>query len=132
MIVHDPKRFENGALVEAPVSQLDVLPTVADLLGYEIEGGAYQGSSLLGPPPEDRLLHFSCWGSEECLGSIERYEKYIYYYDNQPDELYDLSEDPLERKNLAGERQEDAQKRRGELLEWHSMINATYRGPQRE
>ena len=132
MIVHDPKRFENGARVEAPVSQLDVLPTVADLLGYEIEGGAYQGSSVLGPPPEDRLLHFSCWGSEVCLGSIEGYEKYIYYYDNQPDELYDLSEDPLERKNLAGERQEDAQKRRDELLEWHSMINATYRGPQRE
>ncbi len=132
MIVHDPKRFEDGARVEAPVSQLDVLPTVADLLGYEIEGGAYQGSSLLGPLPEDRLLHFSCWGSEVCLGSIEGDEKYIYWYDNQPDELYDLSEDPLERKNLAGERQEDVQKRRSELLEWHSMINATYRGPQRE
>jgi lipoteichoic acid synthase len=132
MIVHDPKRFEDGARVEVPVSQLDVLPTVADLLGYEIEGGAYQGSSLLGPPPEDRLLHFSCWGSEVCLGSIEGYEKYIYYYDNQPDELYDLSEDPLEQKNLADERQEDVQKRRSELLEWHSMINATYRAPQRE
>ena len=132
MIVHDPKRFENGARVEAPVSQLDVLPTVADLLGYEIEGGAYQGSSLLGPPPEDRLLHFSCWAAEQCLASIQGNEKYIYNYDKQPDELYDLSEDPLERKNLAGGRQEEAQKRRSELLEWRSMINATYRGPQRE
>ena len=132
MIVHDPKRFENGARVEAPVSQLDVLPTVADLLGYEIEGGAYQGSSLLGPPPEDRLLHFSCYAAEQCLASIQGNEKYIYNFDKQPDELYDLSEDPLERRNLAGARQEDVQKRRSELLEWRSMINATYRGPQGE
>jgi arylsulfatase A-like enzyme len=132
MIVHDPKRFENGARVEAPVSQLDVLPTVADLLGYEIEGGAYQGSSLLRPLPEDRLLHFSCYAAEQCLASIQGNEKYIYNFDKQPDELYDLSEDPLERRNLAGARQEDVQKRRNELLEWRSMINATYRGPQGE
>ncbi len=132
MIVHDPKRFEDGARVEAPVSHLDVLPTVADLLGYEIEGGAYQGSSLLRPLPEDRLLHFSCYAAEQCLASIQGNEKYIYNFDKQPDELYDLSEDPLERRNLAGARQEDVQKRRSELLEWRSMINATYRGPQGE
>ncbi len=132
MIVHDPRRLENGARVEAPVSQLDILPTVADLLGYEIDGGAYQGSSLLGPLPEDRSLHFSCWGAEACLASLEGTEKYIYYYDNQPDQLFDLSEDPLEQENLAGERQEDAEERRSELLAWRSKIDAIYRGPQRE
>ncbi len=132
MIVHDPRRLENGARVEAPVSQLDVLPTVADLLGYEIDGGAYQGSSLLGPLPEDRSLHFSCWGAEACLASLEGNEKYIYYYDNQPDQLFDLSEDPLEQENLASERQEDAQKRRSELLAWRSRVDAIYRGPQSE
>ena len=131
MIVHDPGRFENGARVEAPVSQLDILPTVADLLGYEIDGGAYQGSSLLEPLPEDRSLHFSCWGAEACLASLEGTEKYIYYYDNQPDQLFDLSEDPLEQNDLAAERQEDVEERRNELLEWRSRIDATYRGPQR-
>jgi arylsulfatase A-like enzyme len=132
MIVHDPRQLENGARVEAPVSQLDILPTVADLLGYEIDGGAYQGSSLLGPLPEDRSLHFSCWGAEACLASIEGNEKYIYYYDNQPDQLFDLSEDPLEQENLASERQEDAEERRSELLAWRSKIDAIYRGPQSE
>lgn len=132
MLFHDPKRFENGARVEVPVSQLDILPTIADLLGYEIEGGAYQGSSLLGPLSEDRLLTFSCWGAEVCLASLQGTEKFIYYYDNQPDQLFDLSKDPLEQENLAGERQEDAEKRRSELLEWRSKIDAIYRGPQRE
>ena len=132
MLVHDPKRFENGALVEEPVSQLDVLPTIADLLEYEIDGGAYQGSSFLEPLPEDRTLHFSCWGAESCLASLEGTEKYIYYYDNQPDQLFDLSEDPLEQENLASERQEDAEKRRSELLAWRSKVDAVYRGPQSE
>ncbi len=130
MLVHDPKRFENGARVEAPVSQLDVLPTIADLLGYEIDGGAYQGSSFLRSLPEDRTLHFSCWGAETCLASLEGTEKFIYYYDNQPDQLFDLSEDPLEQENLASERQEDAQERRSELLDWRSIVDAIYRGPQ--
>ena len=132
MIVYDPRRFENGARVEAPVSQLDVLPTIADLLGYEIDGGAYQGSSFLGQLPEDRTLHFSCWAAEACLASLEGNEKYIYYYDNQPDQLFDLSEDPLEQKNLAGERQEEVEERRSELLAWRSRIDAIYRGPQKE
>jgi arylsulfatase A-like enzyme len=133
MIVHDPKRFADGARVESPVSQLDILPTIADLLGYKIDGGAYQGSSLLGSPlPEDRSLMFSCWAAEECLASLEGTEKYIYYYDNQPDRFFDLSKDPLERKNLAGERHEDVEKRRSELLAWHSRIDAIYRGPQRK
>ena len=132
MLIHDPEQFENGARVETPVSQLDVLPTITDLLGYEIEGGAYQGGSLLGPLPEDRMLHFSCWGAETCLASLKGTEKYIYYYDNQPEQLFDLSEDPLEEENLAGERQEDVEERRSELLAWRSQIDAVYRGPQRE
>jgi phosphoglycerol transferase MdoB-like AlkP superfamily enzyme len=132
MLVHDPKRFQNGARVEEPVSQLDVLPTIVDLLGYEIDGGAYQGSSFLEPPPEDRPLYFSCWGAESCLASLEGTEKYIYYYDNQPDQLFDLSKDPLEQENLASERQEDVEKRRSELLAWRSKVDAIYRGPQSE
>jgi lipoteichoic acid synthase len=132
MIIHDPRRFENGARVEAPVSQLDVLPTIADLLGYEIDGGAYQGNSFLGSLPADRALHFSCWGAESCLANLQGTEKYIYYYDNQPDQLFDLSEDPLEQTNLADERPEEVEKRRNELLAWRSKIDAIYRGPQGE
>jgi lipoteichoic acid synthase len=130
MLVHDPERFQNGARVESPVSQLDILPTVADLLGYEIDGGAYQGSSILGPLPEERLLAFSCWASETCLASLQGTEKYIYHYDNQPDQLFDLSKDSLEQENLASERQEDVQERHSELLAWRSWVDAIYRGPR--
>ena len=132
MIIHDPKRFTEGARVKEPVSQLDLLPTITELLGYEIEGGAYQGTSFLASPPEDRPLMFSCWSAEQCLVSLKGTEKYIYNYDNRPDEFYDLQEDPLEQENLASERQEDVEERRSELLAWRSRIDAVYRGPQRE
>lgn len=132
MIVHDPQRSDNGARLQTPVSQLDLLPTVTDLLGYDIEGGAYQGNSLLGDIPEDRTLNFSCWGAEACLASLEGAEKYIYFYDNQPDQLFDLSKDPLEQNDLAGERPEDTEERRNDILAWRSWIDAVYRGPRRE
>ena len=127
MFVHDPKQFQNGARVEDLASQLDILPTVADLLGYQIEGGAYGGRSLLAPLPENRTLTSSCWNDSGCLASIRGTEKYIYYFDDRPEEIFDLSEDPEELWNLAGEYgEEELEKRRNELLKWRAKVNSTY------
>jgi lipoteichoic acid synthase len=128
LLAHDPRQFQNGARVEVPVTQLDILPTVAELLGYEIEGGAYTGTSLLGPrPDEGRTLMFSCWNDSGCLASIKGTEKYIYHLDDEPEEVFDLSEDPAESQNLARERTpEELKERRSELLQWRARVNATY------
>jgi lipoteichoic acid synthase len=133
LLIHDPGRWEDGERgerVEAPTNQLDVLPTVIDLLGYNVEGGEYPGNSLLGPLPEDRTLMAGCWYEHECLASIEGDEKYIYHYGDEPDELFDLSEDPLEKNTLADERPERAlQERRRELLRWAARVEAAYEAP---
>ena len=39
LLIHDPKRFRTGMVIDRPVQQPDILPTVVDLLGYEITGG---------------------------------------------------------------------------------------------
>jgi lipoteichoic acid synthase len=130
LLVHDPQRFQNGERVGTPVNQLDVLPTVLDLLGYRVEGGEYPGVSLLGPPPEDRTLMASCWYDDKCLASIEGDQKYVYHYGDRPQGFYDLSEDPLERNNLADERSPgELRKRRYDLLEWRARVDAMYSPP---
>jgi lipoteichoic acid synthase len=128
MLIHSPGQFKNGTRVTDPVSQLDVLPTVADALGTEIEGGIYQGSSLLEPLPKDRTLVSGCL-LDKCIASVKGSEKYIYYYGDKPDELYDTARDPRERNNLVDKyAEEDIKERRDEVLAWRSEIDSIYRG----
>jgi arylsulfatase A-like enzyme len=126
LIIHAPWRFQHGERVEELSNLTDILPTVLDLLGYEVTGGKYPGYSLLRPLPEERTVFFSCTNKDKCLASIKGHEKYIHHYGDQPDEFFDLSEDPLEKRNVADERAEVAGKRRDELLAWRSRINAIY------
>src|SRR5215210_120496 len=127
LLIHDPRQFQDGATLDGPVNQLDILPTVADMLGYEIRGGTYEGSSLLRPIRKDRTFMFSCWNESGCLASLKGTEKYIYHFEDRPEEIFDLSEDPSERRNLAGQRSpEELEKRRNELLKWRAKVNAEY------
>jgi lipoteichoic acid synthase len=129
LIIHVPGWFENGERVNGLSSQLDILPTILEMLGYEVKDGEYAGYSLVHPLPEERTLFFSCISERTCLASLKGNEKYIYHYGNQPQEVFDLSKDPLEQHNLASERgAEELDKRREELLEWRSSVDATYGG----
>jgi arylsulfatase A-like enzyme len=131
LIVHDPRRFEGGERVEGLSSQIDILPTVLEMLGYRVRNGEYPGYSLLREPPEDRTLRFSCITKRTCMASIKGDEKYIYHYESQPDEFFDLSEDPLEQNDLAGSMSsEEMDERREDLLEWRTRVNAVYGGEE--
>ena len=127
LIVHEPGRFRDGKRVETLTDQADLMPTVVDLLGYEVEGGGYQGRSLLAPPDKNRTLYASCFDDFQCLASIEGNKKYIYFFGNQPEEVYDLSKDPYEHNDIAGDlSDEELQKKRSQVLAWYSRVNATY------
>jgi len=100
---------------------------VFDLLGYEVEGGEYPGRSLLAPPEEGRTLYFNCFDDYRCLASLRGEEKYIYFFGNQPEEVYDLSSDPSESNNFAGKLDDkELEQRRKELLAWYLRTNAMY------
>jgi phosphoglycerol transferase MdoB-like AlkP superfamily enzyme len=125
LLIHAPGWFENGEQAEELSNHTDIMPTVLEMLGYEV-AGEYPGYSLLHEIPEDRTLMFSCFHDKACAASLKGSEKYIYHYGNQPDEFFDLSEDPLEKENLADERDEEVEARREALLEWRSSVNAAY------
>lgn len=127
LLVHDPRQFPNGMRIEGPADQRDILPTIADLLGYEIQGGSYSGTSLLQPLPDERTLMLSCWSDKGCLASIVGTEKYIYHFGDKPEELFDLATDPGERINLAGQRSpKELSERRAQVLRWRASVQAMY------
>ena len=126
-LIHDPGRFGSGKRVQTLTDQADTLPTVLDLLGYKVTGGSYPGRSLLAPPDGDRTLFFSCFDDYKCLASIEGDEKYIYFFGNQPEEVYDLSKDPHERHDIASQQNtQELRDKRSRVLAWYSRINAMY------
>jgi hypothetical protein len=129
LVIHAPGWFEDGKRVNGLSNYTDVLPTVLEMLGYEVKDGQYPGYSLLHELPENRILMFSCISHRECMASINGNEKYIYHYNNQPEEVYDLSNDPLEEHNLAGQySNEELDRRREDLFQWLSRIDAEYGG----
>jgi lipoteichoic acid synthase len=126
LVIHEPGRWEEGATVGPAVSELDVLPTVADLLGYEVRSGAYPGTSMLSPP-EERTLMASCYHEHTCLASIRDEEKYVYNFGNKADEYFDLSEDPYERNNIIEQHsEEEIRALRDDLLAWEGRVEAAY------
>ena len=125
-LIHAPGWLEHGERVKGLSNHTDLLPTVLEILGYEVKDGGYPGYSLLHQLPENRTLMFSCFHDKACMASLKADEKYIYHHGNQPDEFFDLSEDPLEKENLAGEKGKEVEERREALLKWRSSVNATY------
>jgi len=127
LIIHEPGRFRNGKHVETLTDQVDILPTIVDLLGFKVKGGEYPGRSLLAPPDKNRTLFFSCFDDYRCLASIKGDEKYIYFFGNQPEEVYDISKDPYEHHDIAGElSDEELKNKRVQVLAWYSRLNAMY------
>ncbi|MDQ2672592.1 MAG: sulfatase, partial [Actinomycetota bacterium] len=92
-----------------------------------VTGGQYPGRSLLGAPEGNRTLYFSCFDEYRCLASIKGTKKYIYFFGNQPEEVYDLASDPLERKNIVGElSRKELKDKRLQVLAWYSKVNSMY------
>src|SRR5690606_33638062 len=59
MLVHLPGGARAGERVRGPRQEIDVLPTIADILGFEIEGGRAPGRSVFEETPIGRRLFFS-------------------------------------------------------------------------
>ena len=115
LIFFDPRIEEEsrGALPTLPVLNIDIAPTLLDLAGVEVPS-SMQGRSLTpllaGESPADwrtdffvehLFKHPEIPKHEGVRG--ERY-KYARYFEQVPvyEELYDLLDDPLETRNLAG------------------------------
>ena len=110
MIVHAPKRFKPRR-VAAAVSQVDILPTLLDLatdgkLPHEamsVTDGRSLVPHLTGNEGHDEVIGEYMGEGASAPGIMIRRGKYKFIHcPTDPDQLYDLSADPLEVNNLAG------------------------------
>ncbi len=98
------------AEIDAPVSHLDIMPTILELAGLDapedLDGFSLMHSLRTGEAPPDRP-QYSAYSGNPTVGDIRRAvitrrHKYIYDPEDAP-ELYDLDADPMEMRNIASE-----------------------------
>ena len=128
LLLHDPsgKLIPPGRL-DAPVNQLDVLPTILELLGYRVARGKLPGASLLHPLPA-RSIMSACIDEQTCLAHLRGHDKLVHHYGRQPDELFDLAVDPREQLDLAARKPELAAAMLRDLLHWDLRVRARFWG----
>lgn len=107
LLLHAPDRFA-PASVSAPVSLLDVFPTLADLAGLSLDGLAAEldGASLLpliggATVSRDVALEYAAEGSLAPLVMLRRGRFKLVVAPGDPVQLFDLAEDPHELRNVA-------------------------------
>ena len=128
LLIKAPGRWENGAKIDHTVQNMSILPTVVDLLGYDVAGGKYHASSILDPEsnPKPRMSH--CWNVDQCAVYFpDDRHAYLYFYDNRAPEYYDLAKDPLEKQNIVdtlSDEQQDEYERK--IVAWVAETEAVH------
>ena len=133
LIVRWPGHVPSGQVVDAPVVNTDWVPTLLDLVGQPVPSGL-DGVSLAalltgrGPAPARKFYwhfpHYTNQGSRPSGAVRDGNWMMVEYYDEDKAELYDLSQDIREAKDLAASQPDRVSRMRAELAAWRKQVNA--------
>ncbi|MEZ6119146.1 MAG: sulfatase [Pirellulaceae bacterium] len=147
LIVRYPKIVQPNQVCEQVVHQVDLFPTLQELIGGKQVPQELDGVSLLpvlrGQPLAERDLywHFPCyleggpknirgskyakhWRTTPCSVIRSGNWKLIEYFEDGQFELYNLARDPRESTNLFATNQVEAQRLKTSLREWQESVDA--------
>ena len=126
-LLYNPVLFPHAGRIAGNRSQVDVLPTIAEVLGYRIEGGSYPGVSLLQPVPDGRVVYHSARHGNQALALRQDSLKFFYYDRRRPMQVFDIHNDPFERRDLAAQLDPDVLKSvELNLLLWRRGVQQIY------
>jgi arylsulfatase A-like enzyme len=132
LVVFAPSLFPEGGKITGVRQQIDILPSVADVLGYSITGGTTPGVSLFKDDPQERVLYYGSYLEEVAAAMRKGSRKYIYKFDSSPMEVYDLAKDPEEKQDLAGELgNEEIRSVENQILQWNGAVRTLMMGSER-
>ncbi|MFT5123317.1 MAG: arylsulfatase A [Kiritimatiellia bacterium] len=135
LIVRWPGKIAAGSSSKVPVISMDYYPTILEAVGLPNSDTALEGESLMPLLTQSGDLnrtsiyfHYPnyAWHRGNRLGGAIRNARYklIERYDNGELELFDMQDDWREKKNLAGDKPELAQRMQQELAAWRERIDA--------
>jgi len=122
LVLRAPRELNRPSRLSGPVSQVSIVPSVLDILGYLPEGEGYDTSSIYAKPNQEPVS-FIAFTHNHCLASVRDHHKFIYYYDDQPPKLYNLQIDPDERRNLAPAQKSRVQAWAKDLRAWEAAVD---------
>jgi arylsulfatase A-like enzyme len=118
LVIWNPALFKGAGRSQRISSHIDIGPTVLDLLGVDYPGD-WQGRSYFAPMADSgRRAYFYGAKDDYVFGVRDGGFKYILNATLGRDELYDLKQDPDEKRNLAKDRPEQARALRRRLAAW--------------
>ncbi|MSP92973.1 MAG: hypothetical protein EXR79_14435 [Myxococcales bacterium] len=88
-----------GRVLKGLRQNVDVVPTLYELLGLDIVAGTLDGRSLLSTPGH-AALHFACWQRRHCMARLAGTRKVIWNFERRAPEVFDLANDPSEGHDL--------------------------------
>jgi|694.fasta_scaffold69498_2 arylsulfatase A-like enzyme len=143
MIVRWPNVIGSNQRLDAPISLMDIMPTLLESAGIEVARsvGPVDGVSQLTTwkskaneqtPPETssersfywHFPHYTNQGSKPAGAVRKGNWKWIEDYENQSGELFDLEQDPSEANNLAKDHPQIAQSMHKALENWKRSVAA--------
>ena len=135
LLVRWPGVVQAGSVEDTPVSSIDFYPTLLEMTAAEdSEGHTVDGTSLVpllkqtGGLERDTLYwhypHYSNAGSAPTAAIRKGAWKLLEFYEDSHVELYDLSTDPAESKDLSSVEKKRAEAMQQELAAWRASVNA--------
>jgi arylsulfatase A-like enzyme len=138
LLVRWPGRVKAGTVTHTPVVNTDLLPTLCELAGVKapagLDGVSYARLLLGKGEPAERTLywHFPHYNNQggRPSGAVRAGDwKLVEYYDTPKAELYNLSSDPGEQKDLAGREPKRLASLRAKLASWRKEVGAQENRP---
>lgn len=117
-LIYAPGMALQAGTVRGPRQQIDILPTIVELLGYRLEGAELPGQSLLHAVDANRKLFYTSSIDWSFLSARRGQRKYIYSFDRQPMEVFDLDKDPKELAALGDIDAQELASTKQDMLEW--------------
>jgi hypothetical protein len=114
-------------LIGGAVSNLDIVPTIADITGIDVhdlefEGKSEVGAIFYGKEDHDRIVFAETNAPTKQRAAISEHYKLIEYLNNAVFELYDLKADPWEKVNLASKHPPEMDAMKSALDKWLERV----------